>query len=126
MEILEIDSEAAGYCLAKTIGEDFFLHHLFVSPVYGRRGAGTALLHHVIAEAGRRGLAAVTLLTGAKAPWNAPFYGRHGFRALPREALPGYLAAGLVEDEENFAPHLDWVRNNPFILPRIAMKRDIA
>ena len=53
----------------------------------------------------------VTLTTFADVPWNAPLYRRYGFRDMPRDALPDWLAA--VRDEEDAGVLSRW--------PRIAM-----
>ena len=61
-----------------------------VHPSFGRRGVGTRLLAAVRDWARAQGQAAVTLTTFRDVPWNAPFYGRAGFRALAqRELSPG-------------------------------------
>ena len=50
-----------------------------------RKGAGTAMLRHIIATARARGMARLSLETGS---WDFfrsahAFYGRHGFAACP-------------------------------------------
>ena len=61
------------------------------------------------------GLAAMTLTTFADVPWNAPYYGRLGWRVLS----PADLSPGLVRIREHEAARdLDrW--------PRVAMRFDI-
>ncbi|WP_426245222.1 GNAT family N-acetyltransferase [Nocardioides sp. LHG3406-4] len=55
------------------------LEQVSVLPAAGRRGVGAALVRAAMAEAGRRGLAEITLCTYADLPWNGPFYSRLGF-----------------------------------------------
>ncbi|TPM37417.1 GNAT family N-acetyltransferase [Mesorhizobium sp. B2-3-4] len=46
------------------------------------QGIGRALLERAIEDARRGGLAAITLTTFRDIAWNAPFYGKIGFRIL--------------------------------------------
>ena len=55
------------------------LEQLSVSPDYGRRGIGRALVNAAMAEARRRGHSRMTLRTYREVPWNAPFYASCGF-----------------------------------------------
>ena len=87
---LDIEDVPVGFALAFDHGDELHLQEMDVHPDHGRRGLGAALVHHVLAEARRRGLRAVTLTTFADLPWNAPFYRRLGFEVLADAALtPG-------------------------------------
>ncbi|MFT5686055.1 MAG: GNAT superfamily N-acetyltransferase [Myxococcota bacterium] len=69
-----------GFAVVKTLGVGTHLCEMDVHPNHGRRGLGGALLRACIAWADGR---PVTLTTYADLPWNAPFYARHGFVAVP-------------------------------------------
>jgi GNAT superfamily N-acetyltransferase len=62
-----------------------FLHTIGVDPRAQRRGAGSALLHHLVAEAERRE-APIHLTTSA--PENLPYYQRFGFELDGEDSLP--------------------------------------
>ncbi|MEN2427185.1 GNAT family N-acetyltransferase [Chromobacterium vaccinii] len=70
---------AVGFALAEIVDGQLHLAEMDVDPDHARRGIGSALLRHALAQAWLRGCAAVTLTTFAHLPWNAPFYRRHGF-----------------------------------------------
>ncbi len=74
-----------GFAVATTIGDILHLEEIAVSPDFGRRGIGTALLQRVSDEAQKRKLASVTLTTFEDLPWNALFYEREGFQKLSPE-----------------------------------------
>ncbi|MEJ8674440.1 GNAT family N-acetyltransferase [Chromobacterium amazonense] len=83
-----------GFALAERLDGQLHLAEMDVDPDHARRGLGAALLRQVLAEAARRGCAAVTLTTFAHLPWNAPFYRRHGFQDFA-PAAGSQLAARL-------------------------------
>jgi ribosomal protein S18 acetylase RimI-like enzyme len=62
-----------------------FLHTIGVDPRAQRRGAGSALLHHLVAKAERRE-APIHLTTSA--PENLPYYRRFGFEVDGESTLP--------------------------------------
>ncbi|TPK94230.1 MULTISPECIES: GNAT family N-acetyltransferase [unclassified Mesorhizobium] len=70
------------------------------------QGIGRALLERAVADAGRRGLAGVTLTTFRAVPWNAPFYQRCGFRILEGAEVDRRLA-DLLSDEADHGMALD-------------------
>jgi GNAT superfamily N-acetyltransferase len=76
-----------GYALVDVVDEEAHLEQLSVRPESGRRGLGAALLGHVCRWARDKGFGAVTLTTFEHVPWNAPYYGRHGFRVLADDEL---------------------------------------
>ncbi len=106
-----------GFAVALAIPGALHLHELDVVPEAGRRGLGRALVEAVSAEAARRGLAEVTLVTFRDVPWNAPYYRRLGFREAPEAARrPGIVA--ILEEER---------RSGLAVLaPRVVMARPAA
>ncbi|MGH2991873.1 MAG: GNAT family N-acetyltransferase [Solirubrobacterales bacterium] len=62
-----------------------FLHTLGVDPAAQRRGAGAALLEHMIAEAEER---AVPIHLTTSTPDNLPYYRRFGFELDGEDRLP--------------------------------------
>ena len=61
------------------------LEQLSVRPEHGRRGVGTALVEAACRRVATQGHRALTLLTYADLPWNAPYYARLGFVEVPPE-----------------------------------------
>ena len=68
------------------------------------RGIGRALLQRAIVGARRRGLAAVTLTTFRAVAWNAPFYGKFGFRMLEDDEIDDRLASLLADEAGHGMP----------------------
>ncbi|MFR9729857.1 GNAT family N-acetyltransferase [Saccharopolyspora sp. MS10] len=83
------------------------LAQLCVDPAWARRRLGAGLIEHA---ARVTGAAALTLTTFRDVPWNAPYYGRLGFRVL---AGPGGRLGGLLAAE-----------SARFRAPRVAMRRE--
>lgn len=109
------DDAPIGFAYADVVDGALHLEELDVLPAWGRRGVGRALVAAVVASAGAARLAAVTLTTFLEVPWNAPFYGRLGFRVLSADALSPGLDALLAAEE---------ARGLPRAL-RVAMRRDV-
>lgn len=65
------------------------------------QGIGRSLLERAVADARRRGLAAVTLTTFRAVTWNAPFYRKFGFRILEDAEIDGRLASLLGDEAEH-------------------------
>jgi GNAT superfamily N-acetyltransferase len=65
------------------------------------QGIGRALLERAVADARRRGLAAVTLTTFRAVAWNAPFYRKVGFRILDDAEIDERLASLLGDEAEH-------------------------
>ncbi|MEV6984635.1 GNAT family N-acetyltransferase [Sphaerisporangium sp. NPDC051017] len=103
------------YLIAKQVDGNLHLAQVSVHPAAARRGLGRALIDHAGAHAKDAGLPALTLITFARVPWNAPYYERCGFWSLDdAELTPGLRA--LRRDEA--ARGLDrW--------PRVCMRRDL-
>jgi GNAT superfamily N-acetyltransferase len=91
-------NEPVGYAVVDIVDNLAHLEQLSVLPDQGRRGLGTMLLEHVCTWARSDDRAAVTLTTFIDVPWNAPFYARHGFRAMD-EAEIGPELRGLRAHE---------------------------
>ena len=105
----------AAYLVAEPVDGALHVEQVSVHPRAARRGVGRALLDHAAEAAAGEGLAALTLTTFTEVPWNAPYYERLGFRAVPRDELTPGLRA-VVEREA--AHGLDrW--------PRVVMRRPL-
>lgn len=98
--VAEADEGVVGFALVELLDGAAHLDELDVLTSHGRRGIGTALVRTVCAWAGARGLPAVTLTTFRDVPWNAPFYGRLGFRTLAPAELGPELAALVRREHE--------------------------
>jgi GNAT superfamily N-acetyltransferase len=84
---------AVGFAWVRRLSASAHLEELSVLPSFGRRGAGAALLGRAARAAAELGYGRLTLSTFARIRWNAPFYERHGFRAVPEADLPPELVA---------------------------------
>ncbi|MFJ5234381.1 GNAT family N-acetyltransferase [Kitasatospora sp. NPDC088391] len=104
-----------GYLVAERIDGALHVEQVSVHPDAARRGVGRAMIEHLADLARAEGVPALTLTTFAEVPWNAPYYRRCGFSAVPEaELTPGLR---LVRARE--AAHgLDR-------RPRLAMRRDL-
>lgn len=92
--LLVAGDPAFGFAHVLRIDRHAHLEQLSVEPEHGRRGVGTALLEAACRHAAGEGHSAITLMTYADLPWNAPFYARHGFEeAEPREPYEHRLVA---------------------------------
>lgn len=87
-----------GFLSAGIEGDALHVWELDVSLDRQGQGIGRALLERAVADARRRGLAAVTLTTFRAVAWNAPFYRKFGFRILEDAEIDGRLAS-LLSDE---------------------------
>lgn len=76
-----------------------------VLPEYCRRGIGAALLEHACAWSREAGYRRMDLGTLADVPWNAPFYARHGFAVVDKNA-PAFAHARQRDREHGFPDHL--------------------
>ena len=88
-----------GFAMLAEIDQWLHLDELDVHPAHGRRGIGTALVQHVCRLAKAAEYPGVTLSTFRDVVWNAPFYQRLGFQAVPAAALTPGLQA-LVAGEQ--------------------------
>jgi 4-diphosphocytidyl-2-C-methyl-D-erythritol kinase len=95
-------------------GDSIGVAEIDVLPTWGRRGIGAALLEHACDWARAAGYRSIELGTLRDVPWNAPFYGRHGFVEVNKHAPE--FAFALERDRENgFPDHL-----------RVFMRRKLA
>lgn len=104
-----------GYLLVSMVDGNAHVDQVSVHPEHARRGLGRALLETVEAWARRRGAAALTLTTFADVPWNAPYYERLGFQALPEDEVGDGLRQ--VQEHERAAGLAVW--------PRVSMRRGV-
>ncbi|MEM9173591.1 MAG: GNAT family N-acetyltransferase, partial [Myxococcota bacterium] len=72
-----------GFVLLEDHGEEAHLAEVDVLPEYGGAGIGRDLVEAACAWARIKGFATITLSTFRDVAWNAPFYARVGFEALP-------------------------------------------
>ena len=79
------------YLLVEVVDGNAHIEQVSVDPSHSRRGLGKALLDTAAAWAQERGLAALTLMTYAEVPWNAPYYERLGFQALADDRMSSGL-----------------------------------
>jgi len=95
---LESASAPVGFAVASVGGRRVHLEELDVLPAHGRKGIGSALVKAVEAYALKTDCTEITLTTFRDVPWNAPFYARIGFEAIPETELDAELA-GRLSDE---------------------------
>lgn len=87
-----------GFALADMLGEHAHLREVDVLPEHGRLGLGRRLIEAVGDWARRQRFAALTLTTFRDIPWNAPYYARLGFEALPPERQSATLRLLVAEE----------------------------
>jgi len=103
-----------GYAVVDIVDGFAHLEQLSVHPDRGRRGLGALLVEHVCEWARRQRLAAVTLTTFSSVAWNAPFYAKHGFRAMQdTEIGPELRELQAIEAAHGLDPTM-----------RVCMRRD--
>jgi GNAT superfamily N-acetyltransferase len=81
------------YLLLGVIDGYAHVEQVSVHPGHGRRGIGRALIEAADEWGCARDLAGLALTTYAQVPWNAPYYRRLGFHALPGPDVPPGLRA---------------------------------
>lgn len=87
-----------GFAVASVCGRRVHLGELDVLPEHGRQGVGSALVEAIERWALNSGYIEITLTTFRDVPWNAPFYARIGYVAIPEEELDAELIR-LLSDE---------------------------
>ena len=103
-----------GYLLIDVVDGCAHVEQLTVDPAYARRGLGRALLGMADGWARDRGLVALTLLTFAEVPWNAPYYARLGFAVVDEPMTDGLQH---LRDHEATTVLARW--------PRVVMRRAV-
>ena len=111
--VATVDNQIVAYALSMVRDESAHLEQVSVHPDHAGQRIGADLIDAVTSWARDRGDERLTLSTFADVPWNAPYYRRLGFRALPDDALGPQLAAELSEERMRFTA------------PRVAMARDV-
>lgn len=81
------------YLMADPLGSHAHIEQVSVHPDSARRGLGAVLIEQAGHWGLASGLADLTLCTFVDVAWNAPYYTRLGFRAVPDDQLDGPLAA---------------------------------
>ncbi|WP_052424349.1 GNAT family N-acetyltransferase [Nonomuraea candida] len=89
-----------GFALVGWVDGNLHLEQLAVRPERMRQGIGGRLMEAVIDHAKAAGAPGVTLTTFRDVPWNAPWYERHGFSALPEAAWGPELRALVAHERE--------------------------
>jgi GNAT superfamily N-acetyltransferase len=108
-----IDDVPVAYLLSAVVDAAAHVEQVTVSPAWGGRSIGAALIEHLSGFAASEGRRWVTLTTFRDVPWNAPYYERLGFTTIGPGDYGPELAA-LVEVEASRIPGE---------LPRVAMRR---
>ncbi len=104
-----------GFIACEAVDSALHILEMDVTPSHARRGIGTTLLLHMIAEAERiPAVRAITLTTFVHLPWNAPFYASNGFQPVAGGGSFGHLVRALAQERAR------GLRN------RVAMVRDVA
>jgi GNAT superfamily N-acetyltransferase len=90
--------EAVAFLAARIADDRLHIDELDVRQDRQGHGLGRRLLTHALAEAGRRGLARLSLTTFRSIPWNAPYYARFGFRDWPVDEAPDDVGKALANE----------------------------
>jgi GNAT superfamily N-acetyltransferase len=90
--VVELDGAVVGFACAEPYQHDLHIWEVAVTREAQGRGAGSALIEALIADARRRRLRRVTLTTFRDVPWNEGFYRRRGFQVLERNELDPRLS----------------------------------
>ncbi len=100
--LVALDDRAAavGFALTRLFASDLYLVEIDVHPRCQGRGIGNRLLDRVQSLADEHACRAVSLVTFSRVRCNAPWYRRHGFRAVAAADMPPYLKAILERDAE--------------------------
>lgn len=77
-----------GYVVMEQLAGLTLLAQIDVHPAHGRRGLGTALITHALAQVQAQGVSDVWLTTFSSVPWNAPFYQKLGFCLMDEKSAP--------------------------------------
>lgn len=113
--VTEDDGRVVAYLVASVLDGDAHVEQVSVHPVAAGRGIGRDLLDHLSRWAREQGMTAVTLTTFRDVPWNAPYYERLGFTALPDDEWGPELRATVASERrlEASGPRLTMCRPVP-------------
>jgi GNAT superfamily N-acetyltransferase len=92
------DGEIIGFALADTLDGEAHLAQLSVRMAFQGQGVGRGLVEAVVAWAGDRSLAGVTLCTFDDVEWNRPLYEHLGFVVVPEAQWTPALRAAFEAD----------------------------
>lgn len=92
------DGRPVGFLLAEAHGASLFIAELSLHIDWQGRGLGRGLMAYTIDQAREKGFSALTLTTFRHVPWNAPWYARLGFEAVPEPLLSDALRQKLNEE----------------------------
>jgi GNAT superfamily N-acetyltransferase len=87
------------YLLLDVVDGNAHVEQVSVHPDHARQGLGKTLLDTAAAWAQQQRLVALTLITYAQVPWNAPYYQRLGFQVVPEDQITVGLR-GVGEREQ--------------------------
>jgi len=103
--IAEADGYVVGWVYVGRIDGELCIGQISVTPLFGRRGIGSALLRTIIEQANSRNEASIVLNTQSDVPWNRPWFERHGFTIISRGQWTSALETVAAEQS---AGGLDW------------------
>ena len=104
MKVAEVESgDVAGFLMGSVQDGGLYIEQISVSPDFGRRGIGTALMNTAEDMATSLGLNSILLSTFRDPAWNGPFYASLGYRVIPKHAYSSFMK----EVEEAQAPFMD-------------------
>jgi GNAT superfamily N-acetyltransferase len=86
-------NKRVGFYVLKSVESGLLLDHLYIQPGHQGQGIGTAVLAHIFAQAGARGLALrVGALRGSD---SNRFYLRHGFALVEQGEFDNYYVRAV-------------------------------
>jgi GNAT superfamily N-acetyltransferase len=97
---VDTSGEPVGFALAEVVAGRAYLDELDVLPQHGRRGVGVALISTVEQWALAQGCTELALTTFVDVPWNADYYAKVGFEAIPESDLYLELRRRLDDEED--------------------------
>lgn len=105
LAVATVDDVVVGWVYWGRVGDELSIGQICVTPEYGRRGVGSALLQCVLARATAAGEPTVVLNTQSDVQWNRPWYERHGFFVVDELAwTDGMRAVTAAQSGDG----LDW------------------
>ena len=92
------DDRPVGFAHCKPVGRGtLYVAQLSVHPEHAGHRLAARMLDRAAAFHGPRGVARLTLTTFRDVPWNAPYYGRIGFREVPDLSTEVFLGRQIDE-----------------------------